>query len=368
MITLPFEQSHLMPTADVRAMSVDAQRVASAHERKLVVSSSSNTVADQGRNRIVIAECIDADHARFIAAACNVYAPKTGRDSMMEPYHARLREILRDGYRQDNRTTSAAWTLPYGAAMTYDLQRGFPAITTKRLHFAGILGEIIGFLRGYMHASDFTLLGCGWWHKDADENTQWLASPWRDGDGDLGRIYGAQWREWRGDHGSLDQVQAALDAIRNNPTSRRIIISAWRPDEFDQMALPPCHVLYKFSVNVEAGELNMSLYQRSSDMFLGVPMNIAGGALMLHLFAAATGLKPRWFTHYLDDTHIYENAIDAAAEQLCNDHLPPPRLVISRNLMGVDADGLAAVNPSEITLAEYHYHELRTPRVPMVTG
>lgn len=287
----------------------------------------------------------------------------------MKQYHDLLTEILSAGYLQDNRTTCPAITLPYGTTMRFDMADGFPAITTKRLHFAGIRGEIIGFLRGYTNADDFAALGCNWWRKDADENTQWLASRHREGPGDLGRVYGAQWRGWRRqDGGTLDQVQMALAAIRNNPTSRRIIISAWRPDEFNEMALPPCHVLYRFQVNVAAGELNMSLYQRSADMFLGVPMNIAGAALLLHLVAAATGLRPRWLTHHIDEPHIYENAVDAVREQLGNQHLPLARLAIWESLSGASADELAAVEPHAIRLVDYRCTELKTPRVAMVTG
>jgi thymidylate synthase len=287
----------------------------------------------------------------------------------MRQYHALLSDVLTNGYRQENRTTSAALTLPYGTTLRFDMRDGFPAITTKRLHFAGIRGEIIGFLRGYTNAEHFAELGCSWWRKDANTNTEWLSSPYRKGPGDLGHVYGYLWRRWpRADGTYIDQVQAALDAIRTNPTSRRILFSAWNPDELEKMALPPCHVLYRFQVNVAAGELNMSMYQRSADMFLGVPMNIAGAALLLHLFAAATGLRPRWLTHHIDEPHIYENAIDAVREQLGNEHLAPPVLQIYPQLFGATADELAAVNPYDIRLIGYQCTDLKAPRVEMVTG
>lgn len=287
--------------------------------------------------------------------------------SEMEQYHQMLRDVLISGYIQDNRTTNKAITLPYGRTMVFDLRKGFPAITTKRLFFAGIRGEIIGFLRGYTNAHDFAALGCPWWMQDANTNTEWLASPYRTCDGDMGRAYGAQWRRWKTENGFLDQVQAALDTIRKNPTSRRIIINAWRPDEFKQMVLPPCHVMYRFQVDVSKGVLHMSFYQRSSDLFLGVPMNIAGAALMLHLFAKATGLRAGMLTHHLDDTHIYDNAIEAVKEQLCNVHLRPPELVITKNLLNLDADALASITPDEIKLANYEHHTL-VNKVKMVTG
>lgn len=287
---------------------------------------------------------------------------------MLKQYHEWLSHIRAVGYIQDNRTVEKALTLPYGTTMTYDMAVGFPAQTSKFLYFAGIRGEIIGFLRGLTNAHDFAALGCNWWMDDANANTEWLKSPWRTCDGDMGRAYGAQWRRWRTEDGFLDQVQSALDLIRSNPMNRRIMISAWRPDEFRKMCLPPCHVLYRFQVNVEAGELNMSMYQRSSDMHLGVPMNIAGGALMLHLFAAACGLKPRWFTHHLDDTHIYLNAMDAVNEVLTNDQHEPPRLTITKDLFGANADQLASIDPSEIFLTGYRFTPLTTEKVKMATG
>lgn len=286
----------------------------------------------------------------------------------MQQYHDRLMEVLTFGYQTGNRTTEPALTLPYGAIFRFDMKDGFPAVTTKRLFFKGCKGEYIGFLRGCTSAAEFAALGCTWWEKDANTNSEWLASPYRTCNGDLGRVYGAQWRRWRTSKGFIDQVQNALALIRHNPENRRIIISAWRPDEFQQMALPPCHVLYRFQVDRARGELHMSVYQRSSDMFLGVPMNIAGGALMLHLFAAATGLTPRWFTHHLDDTHIYLNAVEAVTEQIENFHYEPPQLVISRDLFDVDANGLAAIEPSEIQLVNYQCHDLKSEKVEMVTG
>jgi thymidylate synthase len=289
-------------------------------------------------------------------------------DTTMIQYHDRLQEILNHGYLAGNRTTEPALTLPYGAIFRFDMQEGFPAVTTKNLYFDGCKGEYIGFLRGLTNSDEFAALGCKWWAKDANENTQWLGSKYRTGEGDLGRIYGAQWRRWRQWDGTfLDQVQNALALIRHNPENRRIIISAWRPDEFQHMALPPCHVLYRFQVDKDRGELHMSVYQRSSDMFLGVPMNIAGGALMLHIFANATGLTPRWFTHHLDDTHIYLNAVDAVREQLGNPHYPAPKLQIDRDMFGLDANEVALIRPDQIQLLDYQYTPL-VNKVEMVTG
>lgn len=290
----------------------------------------------------------------------------------MHQYHALLKEVKNFGYVQDNRTDQFAITLPYGSMMRFDMNDGFPAPWTKELFFPGIRGEIIGFMRGYTNAEDFAKLGCTWWRKDANENADWLNSLWRKGDGDMGKVYGYQWRKWEATGGGyIDQLQVALDTIRKNPHNRRIVISAWRPDHFMEMCLPPCHVLYRFQVNVAAGELNMSFYQRSSDMFLGVPMNIAGAALLLHLVANATGLKPRWLTHHLDDTHIYSKAFDAVQEQLdiadTMEVFAQPKLIIHDDFYGASADELAAVDPKVILLSDYQFHRLQSAKVPMAT-
>lgn len=303
-------------------------------------------------------------------------------DTSFNQYHYLLQNILEHGDWQGNRTDQRSCTLPWGSVMRFDMAEGFPAITSKYLFFPGIRGEIIGFLRGLTNAEDFAALGCPWWRDDANVNKDWLASPHRTGPGDMGKVYGYQWRYWEcqpdaeGNLITMDQVQEALLAIRRSvatgTANRRIVISAWRPDHFQEMCLPPCHVLYRFQVNVEKGELNMSMYQRSSDMHLGVPMNIAGAALMLHLFAAATGLTPRWFTHHLDDTHIYDKAVEAVHEVLDNAYhkelFKAPKLVIHKDLFGVDADGLAAIEPELIELVDYKFHRLLSDKVPMATS
>lgn len=461
--------------------------------------------------------------------------------------------VLREGTLQANRTSQKALTID-GAMMQFDLDFGFPLLTTKTVYYKQAFAELIGFLRGLDNAQDFADLGCKWWFKDANENTQWLASPHRKGENDLGRVYGVNWRKWRvtpgfypsklregieatylekgngsgstkhplgktwegmmarcydrnspsyplygargvtvcsrwlefkafaedaetlpgwelkknnpeafavqldkdvrGDgfyyspesctwvsckdnqnqkvmyrsyvvekdgveyafsnisdfckaHGiegknfsdlwtgnknakvrsgftlvrvddikkeepCIDQVQVALDLIRaankTGVASRRIIINAWRPDEFDQMALPPCHVAYEFMVNVEKGELNMSMWQRSCDLFLGVPMNIATSALMLTLFAAATGMKPGRFTHFLSDVHIYENHIEQMKEQVQRTPRPFPHVAIISKSWATDwdADQMAAVHPDNIIVSGYHPHE--PIKGEMVTG
>lgn len=202
----------------------------------------------------------------------------------MKQYQDYLRTILEQGTWQSNRTGVDAISIP-GHMLKFDLKEGFPAITTKRLFFNSVKGELLGFLRGYNNAADFRSLGCKIWDANANDRGQgpvpnsWLTNPNRKGEDHLGRIYGCQWRDWKTyrkidnkfsegygfytEGESIDQVQRAIDTIKNDPTNRRIIINAWRPDEFDQMALPPCHVLYQFLVNVERKELNLVMYQRS---------------------------------------------------------------------------------------------------------
>lgn len=244
-------------------------------------------------------------------------------------------EILENGTRQSNRTGVDAISLP-GAMLKFDLRKGFPIVTTKRLAFNACKGELLAFLRGYTNAADFRKLGCNFWDQNANENKAWLANPNRKGVDDLGRIYGAQWRSWAGamnddwteQKNPIDQVQVAIDTIKNDPTNRRIIINAWRPDEFNQMALPPCHVLYQFLVNVEQNTLHLCMYQRSCDMFLGVPMNISSAALFLSIMSELTGYRPGTFTHFLADAHIYVNHVDQVREQLSREPRELPELVL----------------------------------------
>jgi thymidylate synthase len=279
----------------------------------------------------------------------------------MQNYHDLLSEVLETGTRQANRTGIDSISIP-GAMLKFDLAQGFPAITTKKLAFKSMVGELIGFLRGYDNAALFRDLGCGFWNQNANENAQWLANPNRAGTDDLGRIYGVQWRDWKcADGTSLDQVMTALRTIHERPTDRRIIISAWRPDEFAQMALPPCHVVYQFLVNVEKRELNLCMYQRSADLFLGAPMNIASSALMLSLFAHITGYKPRHFTHFMADAHIYVNHVEQIQEQLSRTAFPAPVLVIDDGIPSYDGvsfqpELIDAVEPHHVWLSGYHHH------------
>lgn len=265
----------------------------------------------------------------------------------MQTYLSLLNHILINGQRQSNRTGIDSIFVP-GAMMQFNVHPFFPAVTTKKLFFKKTVGELIGFLRGCDNAAQFRELGCDIWDKNANEHgtdlngnfveNKWLSNPNRKGEDALGRVYGVQWRNWRGtldrdpETGEwyqeyIDQVQNVLTKLVEDPTDRRMIINAWRPDEFDQMALPPCHILYQFLANVHTNELHLCMYQRSADMFLGVPFNIASSAMMLHVFASLTGFKPATFTHFLADAHIYVNHLDQVNEQLSRQPKGMPTLM-----------------------------------------
>ena len=288
----------------------------------------------------------------------------------MKNYHDLLRTILAEGIRQSNRTGIDTLTLP-GATLKFDLRDGFPAITTKKLAFNAVKGELIGFLRGYDNVKDFQALGCNVWNQNATAD-YWLNNPNNPNhtgvDGDLGRIYGKQWRNWNGTDISgarvveVDQIARALDLVRNEPTNRRIVVSAWNPAELDQAALPPCHLLFQLLPHVETKTLHMTMYQRSCDMFLGVPFNIASYALLLELFAAWTGYTAGTLTMFLADAHIYENHIEQVREQLGREEYPLPKLSLAFQVPREDVSQaplgllLADLQPDDIELIGYQSH------------
>lgn len=220
----------------------------------------------------------------------------------MRAYLDLLDAALNEGVPQDDRTgvgTRALW----GGQMRFDLAAGFPLVTTKRLHLKSIVAELLWFLSGSTNVAPLHAMGCTIWDEWADE------------DGDLGPIYGRQWRRWPAPDGrEIDQIAGLLDLIRTDPASRRQVVTAWNPGELADMALSPCHCL--FQTQVAAGRLNLQLYQRSADLFLGVPFNIASYALLTHMLAAQAGLEPGVFVWTGGDVHLYENHVDQAREQL----------------------------------------------------
>ena len=281
----------------------------------------------------------------------------------MKQYLDLLQDILDNGQREPNRTGVDTLTLP-GAMLKFDLRVGFPAVTTKKLAFKAVVGELIGFLRGSTSLAEFKALGCSVWDANAAAPA-WQNNPACRGPDDLGRIYGAQWRDFRyestsGNAIGIDQIAVALDTLRNHPESRRIIVNAWNPGEVAgaRAALPPCHVLFQLLPRSD-GTLHMTMYQRSCDMFLGVPFNIASYALLLELFAAWSGRRAATLTMFLADAHIYVNHIDQVKEQLGRAPLQLPKLKLhlhpALDRMPLEYL-LSTLAPSNVQLEDYQHY------------
>ena len=236
----------------------------------------------------------------------------------MRQYHDLLRLVLEEGQPRADRTGTGTLSI-FGAQTRYDLRPsgpGFPLLTTKKLHIKSIIYELLWFLRGDTNI------------KYLNEHSVTIWDEWADEKGNLGRVYGAQWRDWRGGSGlHIDQIENLIAQIKTNPNSRRLIVSAWNPAEIDKMALPPCHVLFQFYI--QDGELSCQLYQRSADLFLGVPFNIASYALLTMMMAQAVDLTPGDFVHTFGDLHLYNNHLDQAREQLTRDCRSLPRMKLN---------------------------------------
>lgn len=315
----------------------------------------------------------------------------------MKQYLDLVRTVLETGHWQDNRTGIRTLSVP-GAAMRFDLAEGFPAVTTKKLAFKSVTGELLGFLRASRNAAEFRALGSKVWDQNANENTAWLANPYREGTDDLGPVYGVQWRQWpaykvlpaaqaaqledaqrRGYRiltrfeqagieqvllaKTVDQLRQCLDTIMENPSDRRILFHGWNWAQVDEMALPPCHLLYQFLVNKGTGELSMTLYIRSNDLGLGNPFNVASAALLMHIVARLTGYRPRWLSVFIGDAHIYENHVEMLRTQLERDPYPLPRLTISERVPEFARTGryepewLERLEPGDFSLVDYKHHE-----------
>jgi thymidylate synthase len=225
----------------------------------------------------------------------------------MQTYHDALRLILTHGIPSDDRTGTGT-TSYFGMQMRYDLAQGFPLVTTKKVHLRSIIHELLWFLKGDTNIAYLKQNGVSIWDEWADEN------------GDLGPVYGKQWR----DFGGVDQIATLLDQIRRSPDSRRLIVSAWNPVDVPQMALPPCHTMWQ--VRILGGKLHLQLYQRSADMFLGVPFNIASYALLQLMLAQVTGYAPGEFIHSIGDAHIYSNHMDQVQTLLARAPRPLPQM------------------------------------------
>jgi thymidylate synthase len=252
-------------------------------------------------------------------------------------YQQLLRLVLDQGRFKRDRTGTGAYSV-FGAQTRYRLADGFPLVTTKKLHVKSIIHELLWFLKGDTNAKSLQKVGVTIW----DE--------WADPHGDLGRIYGAQWCDWRAADGrSIHQIDRVIELIQKDPDSRRLIVSAWNVGELDQMALPPCHTLFQFSV--QDGALSCQLYQRSADLFLGVPFNIASYSLLTMMIAQVCGLKPGDFVHTFGDLHLYSNHLEQATLQLTREPRPMPAMTLNPAVKNIHD-----FQYEDFELAGYHPH------------
>ena len=252
----------------------------------------------------------------------------------MKQYLDLLERILTEGVKKTDRTGTGTLSI-FGHQMRFNMEEGFPLLTTKKLHLKSIIYELLWFLHGDTNVRSLQEHGVRIWNEWADEN------------GELGPVYGHQWRSWPDyQGGTIDQIQQVLDQIRHTPDSRRMLVSAWNVAEVNNMALPPCHTMFQFYV--ADGRLSLQLYQRSADTFLGVPFNIASYALLLQMMAQVTGLLPGEFIHTTGDTHLYLNHLEQAREQLKRTPRPLPKMVINS-----EVKDLFSFDYSDFTLTDY---------------
>jgi thymidylate synthase len=259
----------------------------------------------------------------------------------MQQYLDLLRRVLETGADRGDRTGTGTRSV-FGHQMRFDLAAGFPLVTTKKLHVKSIIHELLWFLAGDTNIAYLNEHGVSIWNE------------WADANGDLGPVYGHQWRSWpKPDGGSIDQIAWVRDEIRRNPESRRLIVTAWNPADVEKMALPPCHCLFQFYV--AEGKLSCQLYQRSADIFLGVPFNIASYALLTQMMAQVTGLRPGEFVHTLGDAHLYSNHFEQARLQLTRTPNPLPAMSLNP-----EVDDIFAFRFEDFSLYGYEPH----PHIP----
>lgn len=256
----------------------------------------------------------------------------------MRTYLDLLQRVLDEGVEKGDRTGTGTRSV-FGHQMRFDLSAGFPLVTTKRIHTRSVFGELLWFLSGSTNVA--------WLH----DNDISIWDEWADADGELGPVYGHQWRSWPAPNGEhIDQIKAVIDSIRTNPDSRRHLVSAWNVADLDRMALPPCHTFFQFYV--AEGRLSCQLYQRSGDIFLGVPFNIASYALLTHLVAQVCELEVGDFVHTLGDAHLYLNHLEQAQRQLAREPYPLPRLRLNPAIRDIDGFGL-----DDIEVLDYQHHK-----------
>ncbi len=255
----------------------------------------------------------------------------------MQTYLNLLKKIKDEGTSRGDRTGTGTWSL-FGHQLRFDLRQGFPAVTTKKLHMKSVVHELLWFLRGDTNISYLKEHGVRIWDEWADE------------EGNLGPVYGVQWRNWLAPDGrSIDQIRGAIHLLKTNPESRRILVSAWNVGQLEDMALQPCHALFQFYV--ARGRLSCHLYQRSADIFLGVPFNIASYALLTHMIAQVTDLEVGDFIHSFGDVHLYQNHREQAELQLSREPLPLPHLELNPDIRDIDAFTF-----DDIKLSNYQSH------------
>ena len=259
----------------------------------------------------------------------------------MQQYLDLMRRVRKTGNRKGDRTGTGTYSV-FGHQMRFDLSDGFPLVTTKKIHVKSVIYEILWFLRGDTNVA---------W---LNENGVTIWDEWADAEGDLGPVYGAQWRSWRAaDGATVDQISRVVEEIRTDPDSRRLLVSAWNVPEIPAMALPPCHCLFQF--HVANGRLSCQLYQRSADVFLGVPFNIASYALLTMMMAQVTGLEAGEFVHTLGDAHLYANHVEQADEQLLRSPYPLPTMRLAPAV-----DDIFDFTYEDFTLESYRFH----PHIP----
>ncbi len=259
-----------------------------------------------------------------------------------------LHRVVFKGQRRPGTRTGIDTFGIWDARLVADLREGFPLLTTKKLPFDSIKAELLGFLRGYTNAAQFRALGTRIWDKNANETKEWLTNSHRMGTDDLGRIYGAQWRDWRiasifevdDDFETIDQIAKLIDGLMLSPYSRRHVVTALNPGEVDAMALPPCHVMFQCYVEIDrlnaTDILHLKMTQRSADLFLGVPFNLASYALLLHMIATAVNMTPGTVTLDMGDVHVYENHVEQATKQLARSLRPAPTVHVNAGLLDPD--------------------------------
>mgnify|MGYP003999830239 CR=1 FL=1 len=256
----------------------------------------------------------------------------------MQAYLDLIQRILDEGQEKGDRTGTGTISV-FGHQMRFDLSNGFPMVTTKKLHLKSIIHELLWFLKGETNIEYLKQHRVRIWDAWADEN------------GDLGPVYGTQWRKWESNDGEIiDQIQQAIELINTDPGSRRIIVSAWNVGELSEMALMPCHAFFQFYVN--QGKLSCQLYQRSADVFLGVPFNIASYALLTHMIAQICNLEVGDFVHTIGDAHLYKNHLDQANLQVSREPLPLPKLILNKNITEIDS-----FSYDDFEVIDYQHHE-----------